>query len=157
MPRRRAAARPLNAVEIDGRTWLRVVTDTGDKVHLVAPFEGKAVPASWVHQAFPALGAAYTLFTEIEEKPGRAPATVPQELVELREHFKHYDASELVKARWRHETRCNRRWRHMATAEDEAELRPGPLGQWGLRDGDRACSKCGTPEYGDVPRLRWPG
>jgi hypothetical protein len=120
-----------------------VITDTGDKIHLAHTVEGmlphctaRAVPA-W--GAYPAMLESSSLESSCAE------------LIEIREHFRRYDAADLAAPRWWVETRCHRRWRQMATTEDEAELRPGTTGPWGMRFGDRACSKCGTPEYGDVP------
>ncbi len=146
MPR----TRPLNAVEVDGRLWLRVVTDTGDKVHLVMRVDG--MPKHGQAQALPAWGA-YVAMLESSTLE-----SLKVELAEIREHFRAHDPAELAKPRWWIETRCGRRWRQMATAEDEEALRPGTISAWGgARRGDRACSKCGMPAYGDVqPTVRTP-
>ena len=136
------AACRLNTVEVDGRTWLRVVTNTGDKVHLVMPVDG--MPEHCQAQAVPAWGAYVAMLESSTLESSKV------ELAEIRGHFGAHDPAELAKPRWWIAARCGRRWRHMATAEDEEALRPGTISAWGgARWGDRACSKCGTHEYGD--------
>ena len=138
----------LNTVEVDGRTWLRVVTNTGDKVHLVAPVDG--MPGHCREQALPAWGAYVTLLESSASPSSQV------ELAEIRGRFKGYRVADVAKSRWWIETRCGRPWSHMATAADEADLHPGTVGFFGgIRSGDRACSKCGAPAYGDVEPTVW--